>query len=257
MSDMEPKYFGIVKHCLTRFQNWLFKSRGTIWGYIFFWERYFYQSFSSTEWKSVTFLQNKNLSIFVNSAFYVSRGRFQAVFFEKRLFSSFFDNQRKILWRKIFGRILKIAHLTAKRNPWFRINFVWKTFPSFSNLEQYVVEFWSKFLASMPLMNFTFSVKHFGAKAFIWKTITSSSFLDTAWKVCGFREKFFGAVLKIHSFCLREHFEAESRFSEDAFWPLTHNKPNSFSFFGGIFSTRLTKLPSSGRVVSFGKKFEF
>ena len=163
MSDMEPKYFGIVKHCLTRFQNWLFKSRGTIWGYIFFWERYFSQSFWSTEWKSVTFLQKKPEQFCQFCIQRVQRKISSSFFWKKTLFFFFFENQRKILWRKFFGRILKIAHLTAKRNPWFRINFVWKTFPSFSNLEQYVVEFWSKFLASMPLLNFTFSVKHFGA----------------------------------------------------------------------------------------------
>ena len=61
---------------------------------------------------------------------------FKQFFFENRLFSSFFDIQRKFPWQKLFRRVLKIAHLTAKRNPWFRINFVWKKFLSFSNFQQ-------------------------------------------------------------------------------------------------------------------------
>ena len=81
---------------------------------------------------------------------------FKQLFLEKRFFSSFFDNQRKFLWRKLFRRILKIAHLTAKRNPWFRINFA-SEFYHFRTLSKILSSFFGQtFLASIPLLNFTF-----------------------------------------------------------------------------------------------------
>ena len=82
------------------------------------------------------------------------QGKISSNFFSKKDSFLHFWQSAKISLAKFFRRILKISHLRAKRNPWFRKNFVWKKFLSISNLEQNVVEFWSKFFGKHTWTDF-------------------------------------------------------------------------------------------------------
>ena len=68
---------------------------------------------------------------------------------------------------------------------------------------------------------------------------------------------FLARSSKNHSFCLKAHFEGEIRFSWRCFLTTNAQKENIFQLFGRTFSKRLTKLPSSVRVGSFGEKSNF
>ena len=102
-------------------------------------------------------------------------------------------------------------------------------------------------------------VKHFGKhaiaelyvfsetlreKTFNWKSPTFSSSSGIDWKVFGFRENFFGQSSKIHSFCLKERFEEKGHFFRRCLLIMSAQWAEMFQPFGGIISTRLTKLPA-------------